>query len=396
MPGIRHDKLVEHYVREPAAAAAVFREALAAGHVKPSEVDLGKLFVACFGWSDFAACRENRQSFTDTVTARMSEAQGAVSTAAFQNISGQIVYSAVLEKYQAEEFVFSRLIPEEPVTNGTLDGEKIGGLSEIGDVVQVRKEGDPYALAGIGENWVFAPAVKDRGVIVPVTWEAVFADRTGKLLEYAGDVGTWAGVNKEKRAIDCVVDENTTAHRYNWRGTVIATYGDNSGSHTWDNLAASNPLTDWTSLNAAEQAFNGLVDPFTGEPINVEPRHVIATKQLEQTLMRTLSATEIRVATPGFAASGTPTVSRMNNPYLNKYTPVTSRRLAARLATDTDWFLGDLTKYARYRVAEPLAVVQAPSNNQDEFHRRIVQQYRVNERGAYYVREPRAMLKNTA
>jgi hypothetical protein len=40
--------------------------------------------------------------------------------------------------------------------------------------------------------------------------------------------------------------------------------------------------------------------------------------------------------------------------------------------------------------------VQAPSNNQDEFHRRIVQQYRVNERGAYVVVQPRAAVKCTA
>jgi hypothetical protein len=79
----------------------------------------------------------------------------------------------------------------------------------------------------------------DRGGIVSVTWEAVFNDRTGQLLDRCGDVGYWAiGYPEEVAAIDCLIDENVTNHRYNWRGTVIASYGDNSGSHTWDNLDA--------------------------------------------------------------------------------------------------------------------------------------------------------------
>jgi hypothetical protein len=307
------------------------------------------------------------------------------------------VYSAILDKYESEEFVFTKLIPEEPVTNGTLEGEKIAGLTEIGDEIAVRKEGDAYALAGVSENWIYAPAVKDRGIIVPVTWEAVFADRTGRLLEYCGDVGKWAGVNREKRAIDCVVDENVTDHRYNWRTAgAIATYGDNSGTHTWDNLAASNGLVDWIDVNDAEQLFNALVDPFTGEPIMIEPRHLIVTKQLEKTALRILNATEIRVATPGYATTGNPTETHVSNPYAGKFEVVSSRLLASRMATDTSWFYGDVTKLAKYRVAEPMSVVPAPSGNMEEFTRRIVSQYRVNERGAYYTREPRAMVKSTA
>lgn len=392
-----HKKLIEGFRRDPDAAAVGLREALAEKSLRPHEFDFGKLFVECFGWHDFVQCREGKQLANDVMSRRLSEADGAVSTAAFQNISGQIVYSAILDKYQAEEFVFTKLIPEEPVTNGTLEGEKIAGLTEIGDEVAVRNEAQAYALAGVSENWIYAPAVKDRGLIVPVTWEAVFADRTGRLLEYCGDVGKWAGVNREKRAIDCVIDENTTTHRYNWRTAgAIATYGDNSGTHTWDNLAASNGLVDWTDVNEAEQVFNALVDPFTGEPIVAEGKHLIVTKQNEKTAMRIRNATEIRVATPGYATTGNPTQTLVANPYVNQFEVVSSRLLAARLATDTDWFYGDVSKYARYRVAEPMQVVTAPTGNMDEFHRRVVQQYRVNERGAYYVREPRAMVKSTA
>jgi hypothetical protein len=392
-----HKKLVESFRRDPEAAGAGLRTALAEKSLRPHEFDFGKLFVECFGYHDFLACREGKQLANEVMSRRLVEAEGAVTTAAFQNISGQIVYSAILDKYNSDEFVFTKLIPEEPVTSGTLEGEKIAGLTEIGDEIAVRNEGEPYALAGMSENWIYAPAVKDRGVIVPVTWEAVFADRTGRLLEYCGDVGKWSGQNREKRAIDCVVDENTTAHRYNWRTAgAIATYGDNSGTHTWDNLAASNGLVDWIDVNDAEQLFNGLVDPFTGEPIAIDPTHLIVTKQLEKTALRILNATEIRVATPGYATTGNPTQTNVANPYAGKFQVVSTKLLASRMATDTSWFYGDVSALARYRVAEPMSVVQAPSGNMEEFSRRIVSQYRVNERGAYYTREPRAMVKSTA
>lgn len=394
--GINYDRLLEHFRRDPEAADRQLRESFRSKDVRPHDFDMGRLFEAAFGWSEFRACRDRKQLAHDVMGRALREAAGAVSTASFQNISGQIVYSAVLDAYEAEEMVFTKLIPEERITNGTLDGEKIAGITEIGDEVAIRNEADPYVLAGVGEDWIFAPPVKDRGMIVPVTWEAIFADRTGRLLERCGDVGKWCGVNREKRAIDCVIDENTTAHRYNWRGTVIETYNDNTGNHTWDNRAASNALVDWTDLDTAEQVFNGITDPYTGEPVMIEPKHLVVTKQLEQTAMRILNATEIRVATPGYATTGNPTETIVGNPYRNKYQLVTSRLLAARLATDTHWFLGDIAAAFRYRVAEPMNVQQAPSNSDDEFKRRIVQQFRVNERGAYYTRNPRFVVQNTA
>lgn len=365
--------------------------------VDPKNIDLGRLFVECFGWSEFVACRKGHQlagNVFNRASMALTEAEGAVSTTSFANITGQIVYSTVLDAYEAEEFVFTRLIPEAPTA--FLDGEKIAGITEIGDEAAIRNEGDPYTLAGVTEDWIFTPPVKDRGMIVPVTWEAVFADRTNLLLQRCSDVGKWSGVNREKRAIDCVIDENVTTHRYNWRGTVIASYGDNSGSHSWDNEAANTPLVDWSSVDLAEQVFNAIVDPYTGEPALWDPHHLVVTKQKEQVARRIVSATEIRVATPGYATTGNPTQTIRSNPYANKYDVITSRLLAQRLNTDTNWFLGDVSKYAKYMQAEKMQVMQAPTNSHEEFHRRIVQQYRVNERGAYIVVQPRAMVRTPA
>lgn len=361
----------------------------AAGELRPRDFDLGRLFTECYGWHNFVACRAREESAVRLI----ETGQGAVTTSAFQSISGQIVYSAIMEAYKSEDFVFSKLIP---TVQTQFSGEKIAGISRIGDEALVVPETEPFPLAGVREDFIETPPTRKRGLIVPVTREAIFFDRTGVLLERCKEVGYWLGVNKEKRAIDCIVDENTTDHRYKWRGNIIASYGDNSGTHTWDNLVASNGLVDWTDVDNAKQAFYDLTDPNTGEPIDIEPVDLVATRQLEQTVYRILNATEIRVATPGYATSGAPTQTNVANPYRNAMRPLTSRLLAARMATDTSWFIGDVGKYARYMENWGMQVKEAPANSHDEFHRDIVSQYRADERGAYVVVEPRAIVKSTA
>ena len=385
--------LVEAYKRDPDAADAGFRAAIDEKAIKTPKMELGELFAECYGDDTYYRVKSGREQHHEAVR-RFQEADGGVTTAAFQNISGQIVYATVLEKDQSPDFVVAKMIPEERAI--ITDGEKIAGITEIGNKSALRKEGDPYTEMGVGEDWIQTPYVPDRGGIVSVTWEAVFNDRTGQLLDRCGDVGYWAiGYPEEVAAIDCLIDENVTNHRYNWRGTVIASYGDNSGSHTWDNLAATNGLVDWNNLNTAEQVFNGLTNPYTGTPIMIEPKHLIVYKGLEQTARRILSATEIRVTSPGYATTGNPTQTNMANPYNNKYTVVTSQLLAPQLATDTDWFLGDITKYAMRKVAEPLQVVQAPANTTADFERRVVARYRANKRFVHVVRQPRAIVKST-
>lgn len=317
------------------------------------------------------------------------EAAGTVDTSAFSNITGQIVYTTILQAYQSEDFIFTKLIP---TVSTPFNGEKIPGIGELGDEAEIVGEGQQYPMVGLSEDWIETPPTLKRGLIVPFTKEIIFFERTGLALQRGKDIGKWMGVNREKRAIDCVIDENTTAHRYKWKGTSYATY---QTSTPYDNVTATNALVDWTDMDNAEQTLNGILDPNTGEPVTVEAKHFIVTKQLEQTANRIVNATEIEVVTPGYATSGNPQVTKVGNPYKSKYQVVTSKLLAARLATDTDWFLGNITEAFRYMENFPLAVVQAPSNSNDEFHRDIVTQYKASERGQFATFDPRFMSKST-
>ena len=315
---------------------------------------------------------------------------GAVQTGVFTSITGQIFYNSVLEGFTLPEFVISQLIPVQ--TGAEINGERIAGVSQIGDQAEVVDESMPYPMVGVSEDWIDSPATQKQGLICGVTREAVYADKTGQLMQRCRDVGYALGLTYEKAAIDCVIDENTTRHRYRWRNTSFATF---QATTPWINTQ-TNALVDWTDIDNANQLFNAILDPMTGEPVLLKPDTLICTQQLEMTAKRIRNATEITVVTPGFATTGNPTETRVANPMQGAFEVVTSPLVAARLATDTSWFYGDPRKAFVFMECWPLSVEQAPTTSEDNFKRDIVSQYRADRRGAYFVREPRRMNRNVA
>ena len=141
----------------------------------------------------------------------IQEAGDAVDVTAFSNITGQIIYSKIMEAYQREEFVVSRLVDTIPTR---FDGEKIAGITGITDDIQEIRPGMPYPALGFGEDYIETPSTTKRGFIVPVTKEAIFFDRTHQILSRAAEVGEILGLNKEKRLLDLVIG---AANTYNWR-----------------------------------------------------------------------------------------------------------------------------------------------------------------------------------
>lgn len=372
--------------------------ALDAGEVKPSDFSFRQLFEAFVpdGRELVDSWNPRHGGGMDSISLTQLVESGAVNTAAFANISGQIVYTEVLQAYAAEDFVFTKMIPTQSTP---FNGEKIAGIGQIGDKAEIVDEMANYPYAGVNEDWIETPQTTKRGMIIPATREAMFFDRTGLILQRCAEVGEWLGVNREKRAIDCLIDENTTKHRYNRKGRgAIATYGDNSGAHDWDNLEASNALVDWTDVDNIEQLLYSILDPNTGEPIVIggSTPKLVCTRQLSQTAMRIKSATEVVHVTPGYATSGNPIETRSPNPVANTFEVVTSRLLASRLGTDTSWFYGHPERAMRYMENWPLETVQAPTNSEMEFSQDVVFRWKASERGQYAVIDPRYMAKSTA
>ena len=185
---------------------------------------------------------------------------------AFLNITGQVIYSKIMEAYTQEAFVVSKLVDTIPTR---LDGEKIPGISRVTDTIDEVGPGMPYPHLGFGEDYIETPSTTKRGFIVPVTKEAIFFDRTHLVLSRAAEVGEVLGLNKEKRLIDLVIG---ATNNYKWKGTTYNTY---QTSTPWINSLATNELVDWTNVDAAEQLFADILDPNTGEPVLVRGTTVL-------------------------------------------------------------------------------------------------------------------------
>ena len=312
--------------------------------------------------------------------------EDGVDTAAFANIIGQIVYSEVLDAFNDPAFLaplVTRTVPTE------FNGEKIPGVARIGDEAESIGEGEAYPIAGVGEEWIETPETTKRGFIVPVTKEAIFFDRTALVMQRARETSQWLGVNKEKRVLDVVLGL-TDVYRRNG-GATTATYGDNSGSHDWDNLQASNTLQDWTDIETALLLFDAMTDPNTGEPILVTPDTLIVPSALAMTARRIVSATEIREVT------NTNTTTLSGNPLSGgpNLRILSSQYVKARTSSASTWFVGQPTEAFWYMENWPITAVEAPSNSEMEFTHDIVARFKVSERGACAAVEPRRMIKNT-
>jgi hypothetical protein len=313
---------------------------------------------------------------------------GGVDVTAFLNITGQVIYSRIMEAYEQEAFVVSRLVATIPTR---LDGEKIPGISRVAESTEEVGPGMPYPHLGFGEDYIETPSTTKRGFIVPVTKEAIFFDRTHLVLSRAAEVGEVLGLNKEKRLIDLVIG---ATNNYKWKGTTFNTY---QTSTPWINSLATNELVDWTNVDKAEQLFADILDPNTGEPVLVRGTTVLVMPAYRHAAHRVFSAAELT-----FTAAGSTTATVAANP-LTGYRVYDSRLayrriIASGIAAATAkkyWFMGDFRRAFAYMENWPITVTQAPLGSEAEFNNDVVLRFKASERGAAAVLNPRYVVKNT-
>lgn len=312
---------------------------------------------------------------------------GFVSTANFAMIMGQITYSMVMQEYAKPVYLAEMLTTNQPTQ---FNGEKIPGMGEIGDAAEEIAEGKPYPTVGFAEQFIETPVTTKRGFIVPVTKEAVFFDRINMVLQRASKVSEWVMVNKEKRVLDLVLG---IVNNYRYNEVDYDTYGAASGSRDWTNVKTSNPLTDWTSIEASELIFDAIEDPTTGEPVNVGVPQLIVPSALKHTARRITRATNINHVDNQANASTIRTESA--NP-LDPYTCLSSQYIKKRSGSATTWWHGDFQRAFAYMENWPITSVSAPPSSELEFTHDIVHRDKVSERGVPAVMDPRLVVKNTA
>ena len=383
MPYVKAKELRRRFDLDgPQATTEHVREALAQRHLRPEDFSLRDL-AEHFCGPAWVRALDPRQDGVVLVEA----AGDGVDVTAFRNITGQVVYAKLMEGYQHEAFVVSRLVETIPTR---FDGEKIPGVAALGDHAEAIAPGMPYPTYGFGEDYIETPATTKHGFIVPVTREAIFFDRTNLVLQRAAEVGQVLGLHKEKRLLDVLAG---IVNPFKWKSTSYDTYQD---SEPWVNLLGSNELVDWTDVDAAEQLLANMVDPHTGEPILVAGKTVLVSPAYRHAAHRIFQAAEIH-----YTSGSTETV--VGNPLAGQYRVEVSsllyRRIVAAGTAEADakkwWFLGDFRRALAYMENWPITVTQAPSGSEAEFTHDIIVRYKASERGAAAVLNPRYLIKST-
>jgi len=308
------------------------------------------------------------------------EASQAVDTAAFSQLMKQLAFTQTLEGYQRPELVGDQLVTVIPTV---FNGEKIPGAGRVGDAVEIVGEGNPYPQATFMEEWVDTPETIKRGLILDITKEILFYDRTGIVLQRAEQLGEEVAVNREKRILD-VVCGIATVYRRNG-GAAQATYST-------DNTVTTNALADYTDIDAVDQKFNALVDPTSGEPIAISPDVLLVPKALQNTANRIVNSTLIRqISSSNAVETETP-----GNSLNQSFRVISGSYVKQRTSSDTTWFYGQPKKAFAYMENWPLRLEQAPANSEASFERDIVARFKVSERGAAAVMDRLYMAKSTS
>jgi hypothetical protein len=307
------------------------------------------------------------------------EAANAVDTAAFSVLMQQLAFTQTLSGYEQPGLIGDQLVTVIPTQ---FSGEKIPGAGRVGDAVEVVNDGNPYPQATFLEEYVETPATIKRGLILDITKEILFFDRTGIVLQRAQRLGEEVAVNREKRILDAVCGISTIYRRNG--GAAVATYQS-------DNTATTNALADYTDIDAVDQKFNALTDPTTGEPIAVMPNVLLVPQALQMTALRIANATLVRQTT------GSTIETETNGPQLHqRFSVISGAYVKNRTSSDTTWFYGDPKRAFAYMENWPLRVEQAPPSDTAAFERDIVARFKVSERGAPAVMDRLYMAKSTA
>ncbi|NLS92075.1 MAG: hypothetical protein GXX96_07830 [Planctomycetaceae bacterium] len=386
MPNLNYRELRRRYELDgPKKTVEHLSEALAEGDLHPEDFSLRDLAEGLIpDGHEWIRMLDPRNSGSVSVR----EAADGVDVTAFLNVAGQVIYAKILDSYTQEAFVVSKLVDTIPTR---LDGEKIPGAAGIGDEATEVAPGMPYPHVGFGEDYIETPSTTKRGLIVPVTKEAIFFDRTHLVLSRAAEVGEILGLSKEKRLIDLVIGKT---NNYRWKGTAYDTYQTAS---PWRNTLADNELVDWTSVDAAEQLFAEILDPNTNEPVLVQPNTVLVMPAGRHAAFRVFHAREIT-----YTATGSATTTVSANP-LARYKVVDSRLAYRRIVASGEttgnakkwWFIGDFKKAFAYMENWPITVTQSPTGSEAEFNQDIFVRFKASERGAAAVINPRYVVRST-
>lgn len=339
------------------------------------------------------AVREMRSRRQMNVNVLMEAGGDAITTANFSNIIGQIAFADVMENFENEDFIGDQLVRQIPAT--TSQKEMLPGITMIGDQASKVGENEDYPLVSIGEQFITMPEIYKYGFMLAITEEAIFEDKTGQLLNNFNKVAEAMAINLEKERLSVALGVTNTYSRNG--GPQQNTYGNTHTQGDFDNLIASNALTDYRNLEAAMIAFASVTDPETGEPIMLGgPLQLICATERIVRAGRMINAIETRTGALGNTdvqmIGGNPIqyMSRLGTPQV-----LTNQYVGNVSGATTSWWLGNFKKAFVERVVYPTQVQVEDRNSTVGFERDVVSRVKVRRKSVPAVVEPRYVQKHT-
>lgn len=340
-----------------------------------------------------AAIREMRDAKKRGTSFAMEAGGDAITTANFTAIIGQIVFADKLDAFENPAFIGDKLVKQIPATTG--QQEMIPGISALGDEAENVGENEEYPVVQYNENYIMLPEILKNGFVMNITEEAIFEDKTGMILDNFGKAINSMALTQEKERLRTALGVDNSYRRNG--GPIQNTYANSHTQGDGDNLIASNPLTDYTSLNAAKNAFADLVDPDTGEPIDLgQAYQVVIPDPLEWQWAMIQGAT-------GYATqpvrAGSAVQMQFSNPINGgnrTYEALSNPWVASVVGSDTTWFIGAFQKAFVERVIYQAQVQTQDRNSDLSFARDIISRVKVRKRTRCGVKDWRPVQKHTA
>lgn len=312
------------------------------------------------------------------------EASQAVDTGAFAGITGQLIFSIILDAFQNAAFIGDQLCTT--VNSAFQDAEIVPDIGKTSSSTDEIEEGQPYPSVGMTKTTITLPRAKKHGDILGITREMLIADRTDRLVERAKSLGEGHAHNREEEIVSIATG---VTNNYVENGTALNTY---QTATPWINQHA-NTLVDYTDINNAEKLLMEMTDRVTGRPIMILPDTILVPPALGP-LARALVA-PIMVNSGDITTGAGIQTSTSNNRLRFGYTVLESQYVKRLTTSDSTWFHGNPKAAFVWKEIWPLDVEQAPKNSEAEFVSDIVMRFKASYKGVAGVKEPRVMTKNT-
>lgn len=328
-------------------------------------------------------------------TKRVMEGPEAVSASALTAISGQLMLSIIKDAYRLQPTIGDQLVTTIGVSNNNLGPEIVGYISSPFDIGQTVQEQETIPATQVTGQYLTLPKIEKFGRLIHLSYESIFADKTGELVQQAQAVGQWCALSKEYQILNVVLGY---VNNYLFNGTSINTY-NTSPNVNFVNKITSFSLNDYSDINTLEQTILNQVDPISKQPIELLGRkQVLVVPQSLYKLKTILNANQVRSGP--FAASGDPIGTYSNNPLDGGQYEVMSSIYVQRVLSENGMsysdaanfvLFGNISKAFMYREARPLEVTTLPVPNVFSFENDVVMSIRALFMGSCGVYEPRAV-----